>query len=264
MNCDIQKFEIFRTYGAIKHFVSARNGGVSKAPYNELNFALHVGDKKEDVLNNRQILAKQAGIPLEDFILMKQIHSGNVQVVTREDRGKGLNSYEDAIDDVDAMVTNEEGICLAVQVADCVPIFLFDHKQKVIAAIHAGWRGTMKKIAQNTVDMMKKEYGSRSKNILAGIGPAIGPCCYEITNQEPLDNWKKMYSDYTGNPFEHRDGKMFLDLWKANKIQLVQAGIESKNIETMRVCTGCNTNKFYSYKKEGKTGRFTAGIMLKQ
>jgi len=247
----------------IRHFVSTRTGGFSNSPYNSLNLALHVGDDPDKVLKNRKRLAEAIGIPLNQFTLAKQVHSGNVKVISDKLRGSGSTDEENAIEDGDAMVTDVPGICLTILVADCVPMLFFDPVRNVIGAAHAGWRGTLQSIALHTVGVMQKHFACSPHNILAGMGPSIGPCCYEV-GSEVIAQVQAVFSShqkYIRN--ESRDGKGYFDLQKANRDQLIRAGIRGENIETANQCTCHNAHTFFSYRQQhGETGRFGAGICM--
>ena len=173
------------------------------------------------------------------------------------------DNYEDAIDGTDAMLTNVAGICLMILVADCVPILLFDPRKKAIGVVHAGWKGTLKGIAKHTVETMETTFGSSAKDIIAGIGPSIGPCCYKV-GPEVISQAKSVLhpaNEYIIN--ESEGGAGYLDLKKANLDQLLYAGLEEKNIETTSLCTFHNPGLLFSYRyHKGYTGRFGAGISL--
>jgi polyphenol oxidase len=258
---ELYRYKILANHQEICHFISTRRGGESKKPYDSLNLAFHVSDKKVDVLRNRTILANLLGISISNFVFMKQVHGDKVAVIGNDERSKGAFSHEDAIDGVDAMITTTPGICLLVQLADCVPVLLFDPEKKIVAAVHAGWRGTMKQITKNTVKKMIQEFGCNPQNIVAGIGPSIGPCCFESKDIELRKKWERIYSEKDRVISVHKE-KTGIDLWRANRIQLMRAGVKEENIESAEICTSCNTDDFYSYKKEVKTGRFGAGIMI--
>lgn len=256
-------FQNLSKYKEIHHFVSSRIGGFSNPPYHSLNLGFHVGDNPEAILKNREKLAFVLGIPLNNFITAKQTHDRNVKIVTEDLRGSGTLNYDTAISATDAMVTSIPSICLMVLQADCVPILFFDLKKKVIGIVHAGWRGTVRMVAKNTVDILKEKFQCSVKDILVGIGPSIGPCCYEVNLKtltladEAFDSKREYIDNYSSGD------KGYFNLWKANKIQLVQMGIPEKNIETAEICTHCNHDIFFSYRYEKKeTGRFGAGIML--
>jgi YfiH family protein len=247
----------------IRHFISTRTGGYSNPPYNSLNLALHVGDDPDKVLKNRKRLAEAIGIPLDHSTIAKQVHSGTVTVISEEMKGRGSTNQEDAVEATDAMVTDVPGICLIILVADCVPMLFFDPDRNVIAAAHAGWRGTLQSIALHTVRAMENHFGCSPQDILVGMGPSIGPCCYEV-GPEVIAQVKAVLSscqEYIHH--ESKDGNGYLDLQKANRDQLVRAGIRRENIETANQCTCHNAHIFYSYRHQhGETGRFGAGICM--
>ena len=260
---DILFFENLSACKEIRHFLSTRTGGLSKAPYHSLNMGLHIGDDPETVLKNRRRLTAMIGIPLTQFTIAKQIHSGNVRVISDELRGSGSKDYESAIADTDAMVTNEADICLAILVADCVPMLFFDPVQRAIGVAHAGWRGTLKCIAQNTVRTLETAFGSSPGDIFVGIGPSIGPCCYRVGPDviSRFENTFPTAKEIIVNNSD--DGTGYFDLWKANVDQLLHSGIQRSNIELARICTRDNPDLFFSYRhQQGDTGRFGVGITL--
>ena len=256
-------FENLLRFKEIRHFVSNRAGGFSKPPYDSLNLGFHVGDDPDHVRKNRKRLASATGIPWKSLTLARQIHSGNVTVISKELRGKGCGHHDEAVKDTDAMVTNVPNICLVILVADCVPMLFFDPLKRIIAVAHAGWKGTLQSVALHTVSAMENGFGSSPHNIIVGMGPSIGPCCYEV-GPEVITEVKAVFSNYQDYVrHESRDGKGYLDLWKANLDQLLHAGIERKNIEMAMKCTCHNPDVFFSYRhQQGETGRFGAGISI--
>jgi len=253
-------FENLSHIKGIRHFISTRNGGVSKPPFDTLNLSFNVSDDPKHVALNRQILSSALGFKLECITAAKQVHGNKVAVTTKAMRGKGSNDHASALNGTDAMVTNVPDILLMIQVADCVPLLFYDPMQRVVGAAHAGWRGTVLKIAKNTVDTMIKQYRSDPAYIYVGIGPSIGPCCYEVGHEvinEVSRNLK------VPDMIKTKNGKSFFDLWEANKRQLIGAGIPASNIEVSKICTHCNSDTFFSSRAGGGiTGRFGAGIML--
>lgn len=265
-NIGASKVLFFRNlydYKEIKHFVSTRLGGVSTAPFDSLNLGLHVDDDREKVIKNRKRLLASLNIAFKDMTITEQTHSGNVAVISEEQRGKGNTCHENSVSNSDAMVTNAKNVCIVVLVADCVPIILFDPIKKVIGVAHAGWRGTVKSIASHTVNAMVRQFGSLPEDIVAGIGPSIGPCCYRV-GPEVLSRVRARVKDADDSiKNEGRDGSGFLDLWDLNFKQLLRGGILEKNINTARLCTSHNQQDFFSYRgHKGETGRFGAGIEL--
>ncbi len=246
------------------HFVSTRNGGLSSPPYDSFNLGFHVGDDPELVLKNRETLAAALEIPLGNLTFMKQIHGCNVEIVTNSLQGRGACHDDNAINAADSMITETPGICLTVLQADCVPILFYDAKKRVIGVAHAGLKGTILRVAQNTVRVMQDTFHCSPLDIAVGIGPSIGPCCYEV-GVEIADLITKAFPDTKELISIHTSaGKTHFNLWEANRIQLMQMGIPEGNIEISQTCTYCNHTLFFSHRYQNKvTGRFGAGIMLR-
>ena len=257
------RFQNLSKQSGIDHFVSTRIGGLSSPPYESLNLGFHVGDTPETVLKNRERLAANIGIPLSDFTIAKQVHSGTVTIATDEMRGYGAADLDKAVEATDAMITDVPRLCLAVLAADCVLVLFFDPQKKVIAAVHAGWRGTVKLAAQKTAETLKQEFNCKPTELLVGIGPSIGPCHYEV-GPEVIAQVEDTFGSTDGYiNDETPDGKGYFNLWEANKRQIIEAGIPAQNIEVAQICTYCNAHLFFSERhQEGRTGRFGAGIML--
>lgn len=257
-------FENLQRFKEIDHFVSTRNGGFSEFPYHSLNLGFHVGDNPDTVLKNRRRFAEAVGIPLNQFTSARQIHSGTVKIISDELKGSGSSDYGSAIENTDAMVTNGVGICLVILVADCVPMLFFDPVRMAIGVAHAGWKSTIHCIAQNTVRTMEGAFGSSLGDIIVGIGPSIGPCCYRV-GPEVISQFENTFPPPTKEIIVNKsdDGTGYLDLWKANIDQLLRVGIQKRNIELAQICTRDNPDLFFSYRhQQGDTGRFGAGITL--
>ena len=248
----------------VTHAVSTRLGGVSKAPYDSLNLALHVGDDPVAVLRNRELFANSLYLRAKDIVTPEQVHGDRVLRVTEAERGRGSCSYEDAIPQTDALVTNVPELPLMLCFADCVPILFVDPENHAVGIAHGGWKGTMKKIARKTLEAMQQEFGTDPKDCLVGIGPSIGPCCYEVGEnvQEECRNafpehWEKLL-------LQGENGKLHLDLWAANRLQLQDAGVPEQHVDCAEECTCCKHNWFYSYRSDGATGRIAAIIALRK
>lgn len=257
------RFQNLSKHSGIDHFVSTRTGGLSPPPYESLNLGFHVEDNAKTVLQNRERLAANIDISLSDFTIAKQIHSGKVTIVTEEMRGYGAADLDTAVEATDAMITDVPRLCLMVLAADCVLVLLFDPQKRVVAAVHAGWRGTVKLATQNTAETLKQEFNCNPAELLVGIGPSIGPCHYEV-GPEVIAQVEETFGGtegYINN--ETPDGKGYFNLWEANKRQVIAAGIPAQNIEVAQICTYCNAHLFFSERhQKGRTGRFGAGIML--
>jgi YfiH family protein len=257
-------FENLSGHEGIDHFVTTRRGGSSRPPYDALNLSFNVGDDPETVLNNRTTLAEALGVPLANLTTAKQIHDARVKIVPEELRGKGSTNYQSAIDGTDALVTNVAGVCLMVLSADCVPILMCDPAKKIIGVVHAGWKGTLRLIARKTANVFREKFGSSPDDIRAGIGPSIGPCCFEVGPKvmSQARDGLGTGQNYVRN--KSAGGKGYFDLWGANLKQLVQAGIPEENIEVAGACTCDHTDVFFSHRcGGGKTGRFGSGLVIR-
>lgn len=185
----------------------------------------------------------------DDLIIMEQIHGNQIEMVREEDRGRILPG-------VDGVVCDHPGIFLGVKTADCLPILFFDSKTKMIGLAHAGWKGTLKKINQSIVKKMKS-LGSKPKNILVGIGPHIGPCCYTVSKKR-ADEFEKEFGNLKGMISEDCEG-IHIDLAVPTIVQLIKEGVLRKNVEVSLNCTSCQNNEFFSFRKDSKE---TFGEML--
>jgi YfiH family protein len=242
----------------IKHGVATRIGGISEAPYHSLNLGMQSGDDIQKVAMNRKRLYEAIGIDPVTVVNGKQIHGDNVAIVGKNDMGRGSVSY-DGIPDTDALITNVPGVSLMVFFADCVPVLFADPRRNVIGTCHAGWRGTLAQIAEKTVMAMNQHFGTEPGDCLVGIGPAIGQCCYEV-DEAVVSRYKKVFSWWEEVIVPH-GSKWRLDLGKTNYRQLLDMGVDRKNIISSNICTACNTPLFYSYRAEhGRTGVLAALI----
>ena len=259
----IFRFRNLSKQGGVNHFVSTRIGGFSPRPYESLNLGFHVNDDPGTVLKNRERLAANLKTSLSNFTFAKQIHTGTVTIVTKQMRGCGAADLNSAVEATDAMVTDVPRICLTVLMADCVPVLLLDPQKRLVAAVHAGWKGSLKSITRKTVEILKQEFNCDPAYLLVGIGPSIGPCHYQI-GPEVISQVEDTFGNTDGYiTNESADGKGYFDLWGANKRQLIETGIPPQNIEIAQMCTYCNVQLFFSARhQKGSTGRFGTGIML--
>ncbi|WP_027717349.1 peptidoglycan editing factor PgeF [Desulfovirgula thermocuniculi] len=256
-------FEHFGRTGLVAHGFTSRHGGVSAGEYATLNLAFHVGDDPQRVLANREIACRALGINPAHLVAGEQVHGANVAVVGKGERGRGATSPEGALPATDALVTAEPLVPLSAYFADCVPVFLLDPLRGVAGLAHAGWRGTCLGVAARTVKAMCRRFGSRPADLLAAIGPAIGPCCYQVGEdvagrvRESLSSWPELL--VPGGP-----GKWHLDLREANRRLLLEAGLDPANIAVAELCTCCRQDLFFSHRgSRGRTGRMAAFIMLR-
>lgn len=266
-NLWLGQFDIF-SQDIFIHGVSTRNGGFSKGDFTSLNLGLHVNDDAELVWQNRAVFAKSLGAEPEKIVTCDQVHGDNIVKVTRKDAGKGAKVYAEAIKATDALITNEKGIPLMLFFADCTPIMIADPVKKAIGVAHGGWKGTVSSIAEKTVQAMVREYGCNPADMLASVGPAIGPCCYEVS-ADVAEKFMTAFPEMVEEILEPgknnaAEGKYQLNLWRCNELQLVKAGLKKENIESAEVCTACNNRQFFSYRADkGKTGRIGALLCLR-
>jgi YfiH family protein len=255
------EFEKLNQFSNLMHFQSTRKGGQSQLPFVGLNLG-YGSDNEENVLANRLNLTKALGFSAENVVAQNQIHSINIQLIDKSHAGSGFYSKADAINDCDGMITNETGICLWAFGADCVPILFYDFEQNVIAAEHAGWKGSLNNIAGQTVQAMKENYGSLPENIIAALGAGIGVKYYEIGDevvQAVIDQFGIDEPFLIRNP---KTGRYHLDLYNTNLFLLYQAGLKADNIQISDLCTFEHADLFYSARRDKITGRQVAGIML--
>ena len=245
----------FTQTNLVKHAFTTRLGGVSRGSYAELNLALHVGDIVDDVLDNRRRVCRIFGIDLKNLVCGEQVHGDKVMLVTREHIGCGALSLSDVLPAVDALITKDRGVALMSFYVDCVPLFFLDPLNKAVGLAHAGWKGTAKRIAVKVVENMSRFFGSKPGNMIVGIGPSIGSCCYLVD-----ESVKNYFLDY--DVLKKCGQKWHLDLKKSNKYMLMDVGVKENNIAIVDVCTCCKNDIFFSYRTSKKTGRMAALICL--
>jgi len=244
------KFESFKRHKNIAHFVTTKEGWVSG------NKPRFTGDQESDYLGFRKELAVSCQSDINQFVFPRQTHSDRVVVADSETNTVDLIG-------VDALITNQPGLFICVQTADCVPILIYDPQKKVVAAIHAGWRGTSIKIAQKTIRLMTEKFGCHPSDMVAGIGPSIHLHAYEI-GADVIEAIKCNFANYEAllKP-SLNESKAYLDLWEANQTVLIESGIPEENIEVMGLCSFEHSDLFYSARRDGTdTGRMVSGIRL--
>jgi YfiH family protein len=248
----------------VEALVSTRQGGVSSPPYESLNLGFRVGDDPEKVIENRRLLFQAFGISLERSVWCRQIHADGVVTVGAEDAGRGSTEEESIVEDADALVTDTPGLTLCVTLADCVPVVIFDPAQRVVGLAHAGWGGTVSRIASRTVEVMRERFDCDPATIAAAIGPSIGPAGYEV-GEDVIERARAGYGERAAEILKPGpDGKAFFDLWTANRIDLEEAGVSAERIEVSGIATDQHLDEFYSHRHEGgQTGRFIASVSLR-
>ncbi len=248
----------FEETGLVKHGFSTREGGVSTGCYASMNLRFHCDDTRENVLENYRIISDTLGMDYKKLVLSKQVHEDVIRTVTEDDAGNGI-TRENAFTSADALITNKKGVPIVTLYADCVPLFFLDKRQGVIALAHSGWKGTVKRIGQKTVEKMKKDYGSRPSDILAAIGPSIQECHFEVG-----DDVAKIFIDEFGASTAVKYGEKYhVNMQKAITAQLTQSGVPLANIDDCGICTYCNSSMLFSHRKtNGQRGNLGAFMEL--
>ncbi|HEV2371055.1 MAG TPA: peptidoglycan editing factor PgeF [Streptosporangiaceae bacterium] len=241
--------------------VTTRHGGVSTGPYASLNLGYHVNDDPANVTENRRRAATALKADLADFVFARQVHGRNAQVVTRADRSRGALDPADAIGDADALVTADPGTVLAVVVADCMPIVLYDPQAHVLACAHAGWRGTLAGVAEAALSAMCA-LGSRPADVLAGLGPAISAETYQVGPDVAEAAERALGHRAAAALRESGPGSWLFDIEAANRAVLTAAGVAPENIHPAGFTTGPGDGLFFSHRAQQPCGRFAAVARL--
>jgi hypothetical protein len=253
-------FPLLEETNMVSHGFSTRLGGVSKGEFESMNFVTIRGDKIENVKENYRRICAAIGIDWTKLVVSKQTHTTNIKIVSKEDAGKGVLK-ERGYDNIDGLMTNEPGLPLVTMYADCVPLYFLDPVKKVIALSHSGWRGTVHRMGEVTIQKMQETYGCNPSDILACIGPSICRDCYEVGEEVALEFKENFREDeiLTKKP----NGKYQLDLWKANELILKQAGILENHLAVTNVCTCCNPKLLFSHRfTKGRRGNLAAFLCL--
>lgn len=284
---EVVRVPTFSAMDWLLHGFSTRTGGVTTAyrpeqQAGDLNLGFTASDSPENVrINRERFFAEVTGDAHFPSVTLRQIHSALALRVGAAD------AAPQAIHKADGMMTNQPGLLLAIQTADCIPVLIADPIQRVVAAFHAGWRGTVKRIVEQGVGRMRMEFGTKPEDCLAAIGPGIGPCCYAI-GAEVHDEFASQfaYADelfsevYDSDPIKEKYPLLFmtarapghsnlgprlhLNLIEANRRQLLDAGLAAGTISIVGDCTGCNTDRYFSYRSEqGFTGRMFSAIGIR-
>lgn len=234
---NIFKLKIFSLIPNLKHGFTCRKDDLN------LKFS---DNSSENILSNRKKISEIMGFKLENLTCGEQVHGDNIKIIDKEDIGKGSTLENSPIKSTDGLITNFVGVPLMIMVADCVPVLLCDPIKKIIANLHCGWRGTSLEIVIKALKIIKKNYKSNISDILVGIGPGIGECCYEI-GKEVFEKLSPVVTEK--NTAFKINNKIKANLQEINKQQCIKYGILEKNIEILNLCTSCNNDLFFSYRK---------------
>lgn len=259
-------YPMFENLEFIKHGFSTRLGGVSTGIYESMNLSFNRGDDAESVRENYKRMAKALDVEYSRMVTSDQTHTTNVRVVTEQDAGKGTVLYRD-YKDVDGLITNVPGLTLATFYADCVPLYFVDTVNRAVGLSHSGWRGTVEKMGKVTIEAMEKNYGSKPQDIYAAIGPSICQDCYEVS-QDVADEFAKVFAAeeiLRKGRLSEEGQKWQLDLWRANQLVLLEAGVLEEHIAMPGICTCCNPEFLFSHRaSHGKRGNLGAFLQIKE
>lgn len=249
----------FAVKGASVQGFTTRHEGVSRPPYNSLNLGMNTLDSPHNVEGNRNILARHFGIEQGNLVTVNQVHGDDILVI--DEANPDFSHFLKL--ECDGIITNQPDVMIGICVADCIPILLLDPVRRVVAALHAGWKGTAAGIARKGVEAFVKLFNSDPRDIMAAVGPGIGQCCYEV-DAPVMEAFAKGGQDTALFTRESGEGKYRFDLSAANHHQLMWAGVPEANIESANLCVSCNKDLFFSYRRDGgETGRQMGFIMLK-
>ena len=242
-------FPSFDDINFVRHGFSTRLGGVSEGTFASMNLSFTRGDAESAVRENFHRFCAAIRVRSEDVVVSAQTHTANVKIVTAADRGRGI-TREKEYSDVDGLITNDPNVVLCTQYADCVPLFFADPVKRVVATSHAGWRGTAAGIAAVTVEKMVEAFGCRPEDIVAGIGPSIGYCCFEV-DRPVYEAFCRVPVFGAGCFSADLNDKFHINLQEVNRRWMLRAGVKAENITVTDLCTKCHPDVFWSHRVTG-------------
>lgn len=245
---------------------STRLGGASTGKFASMNFSYSRGDDPDHVLENFTRMAGALGVERNRMVVSWQTHTTNIRRVTRADEGKGVTLKRD-YRDIDGLICNIPGITLVTFYADCVPLYFADPRNRAIGLSHSGWRGTVNRMGEKTLQAMEEAYGTRPEDVIACIGPSICKDCFEV-GEEVVEEFQQAFARKHWDSLWVKNGKpkkYQLDLWKANQIILEEAGVGRERITVTNICTRCNWEYLFSHRKCGENrGNLGAFLGIKE
>ena len=262
VNFPLLQFPALTDTGIVKHCFTTSAGGVSAGMFSALNLSFTRGDDPEAVTENYRRVARALEVDFERIVCSDQTHTTNVRVVTETDAGKGLVRPKDYTD-VDGLITDVPGLTLATFFADCVPLYFVDPVHRAIGLSHSGWRGTVARMGKATLEAMKRQYGTCPEDVICAIGPSICQDCYEVSEDVAEEFQKEFPGHEEEILIDKGNGKYQLDLWKANEIVLLEAGVRPEHLSVTDICTCCNPELLFSHRaSHGKRGNLGAFLSL--
>lgn len=257
-------FPLLEASGMVKHCFTTRQGGVSKGIYESLNLSFTRGDERVAVEENYRRVAEALGVEYGKIVCSDQTHTTNVKKITSRDAGNGLVREKDFFD-TDGLITDEPGLTLATFYADCVPLYFVDPVHRAIGLSHSGWRGTVGRMGQVTLEAMAEAYGSNPRDVLCAVGPSICQDCYEVSEDVAEEFAREFFGHEPELLLGKGDGKYQLDLWKANELVLLETGVLPEHLAVTDLCTCCNPELLFSHRaSKGKRGNLGAFLCISE
>ena len=256
-------FPAFDRTGKVHHAFSTRRGGMSQGFYASMNLGFKRGDDAQTVMSNFQRMSQATGIYVGDMVFSDQVHGDRILYVDQQYRGSGILK-QPMLEQVDGLITNKKHVALVTFHADCVPLFFLDPVRDVIGLAHAGWKGTLKKIGASMIRRMQEDFGSDPADVLVGIGPSIGPCCFEV-GADVFKPFREAFPQQAGGMIlsAATEDKRYLDLWQANEAALLEAGVTAAHITVTDLCTKCHPDYYFSHRFMGnRRGTMAAFLEL--
>ena len=262
---ELKGYKSLKAYPEVAHFVTTRHGGISSGAYASFNCSPYTNDSSMNLIRNRHWLFQLMKWEIQELFIAEQRHGAASMVIDKWyfDTSEGIR--QDLLIGIDALITNVPGYCVCVTTADCVPVLLYDKKLQVVAAIHAGWKGTVKHIVSNVLEHMNQKFGTQGEDVIACIGPSISLASFEV-GDEVYEAFKESGFDMSLISVKKRKtGKYHIDLWEANRIELLNAGVPAEQIEVAGICSYIHHDEFFSARRLGiDSGRTLAGIMIRK
>lgn len=257
------EYKALNAHNGLFAFSTTRHGGCGTGNYASLNCTPYTGDDAENVRRNRELLLASLPQRPQDLVIPYQTHGVQTLVIDEEYLKADAKERAKMLQGIDALMTQERNICLCISTADCIPVLLYDRRHRVIAAIHAGWRGTVNRIVGRTLENMHTLYSTEGVDVTAAIGPGISLPAFEVGNEVYETFRTEGFSMEYISEWHPATHKWHIDLWAANQLQLLEAGIPDRQIETAGICTYTCHEEFFSARRLGiHSGRILSGIML--
>lgn len=260
---NLLQFDTWNKLEYVSNFSTTSQGGVSSGNYSSFNLGRYTEDDPLNIDVNYRFLSRMLGIDIENLFVPKQSHGNSIAVIDNDFLNLPAEEKQIILTDVDALITNVKNIGIGVTTADCVPILIHDPQNHAIAAIHAGWRGTVQHIASKTLKKMQQNFGTKSKDVLVGIAPSISAARFEVGDEigEAFREAKYQIENFS---YRHEtSGKLHIDLQEANTLDLMSLGVKRSNIENSKLCSYSNPDLFFSARRQTiKSGRMMTGAIL--